>query len=834
MQMRWILEGLPGSSGAGLAAAALLWVSCNFSPPVPLPVPVDPGKPPSSGGKPPVPAGTAPTPAEKPSIPAVDVPASPATDAGLPVVFQVVERAGVARPDGLVEGGVPLSRGVARDARSLRVTREGSPVPARFEPLAWWDDGSLRWAKLSLPVSLAAGETASFRLDAQPGPGFSPEPPAPPSLTLELVTNNERSAVRVERGYRAALASGRAEVDVEVLTARRLRVRVRAAELAEGTFWKSLALSVASPGPVNIAERSFAGTAGIWSAVILDAGVRGPKSVEPGSGGIRLYLYPPTAPPYPADPGFHVTHEIVLERDARAEDLALRVAKPLRIAWPPAYMDGTGAMGRTGAVGPHSARLDAAFREGWQEIRARQQRSENQGWVTWGDFFDGEHGLGYAGYLNQEYDPATAFFLYHARSGDPEALDSGVAMARQYADSSVGLDGRIYQHRATVHALEGHLSHAVAEKIRLAWRKQASTPASEPELLGFIEERYGKNGARNIEARTQAVPRSDPSELERRASELLAHGLIRAARQDISQRQAARYGLAGKDASLRGFAEFYRESEYVADWNLPPVDELFAPFFQRYGGSWSKFPAFHFYDPPDDIEAHSPTHALVEMLVWGHLLTGDPLLRRTALEVAHQHLDERPIAGRLVERGMKAVVSQREDGVPVSAREAGWPLINLLSLAVITEKSEPELHARIERALGDLVKTIISVPPRQYQGTLHAAVVAEGLARYHERTGDPRALQHLIDLARYWSANLWDARSRSFREEKGGHGSAELSATFLYGLTYAAWKSGDADLARRAREVAESTSTRGFGYPKAFAQQFRNSQRAFALPPLLK
>ena len=42
----------------------------------------------------------------------------------------------------------------------------------------------------------------------------------------------------------------------------------------------------------------------------------------------------------------------------------------------------------------------------------------------------------------------------------------------------------------------------------------------------------------------QGVARGDPSTLERRASELLAHGLIRAARQDISQREAARYGLA--------------------------------------------------------------------------------------------------------------------------------------------------------------------------------------------------------------------------------------------------------------------------------------------------
>jgi hypothetical protein len=61
---------------------------------------------------------------------------------------------------------------------------------------------------------------------------------------------------------------------------------------------------------------------------------------------------------------------------------------------------------------------------GLRTLDHRKQRSlpRNRGWVAWGESFDRDNGSAYAGYLNQEYDPATALFIRHARTGDAEAL----------------------------------------------------------------------------------------------------------------------------------------------------------------------------------------------------------------------------------------------------------------------------------------------------------------------------------------------------------------------------------------------------------------------------
>ena len=56
----------------------------------------------------------------------------------------------------------------------------------------------------------------------------------------------------------------------------------------------------------------------------------------------------------------------------------------------------------------------------------------------------------------------------------------------------------------------------------------------------------------------------------------------------------------------------------------------------------------------------------------------------------------------------------------------------------------------------------------------------------------------------------------------------------LYGLTYAAWQSADSRLAQRVEYVFEHLPNEQPDYAKSFAMQFRNSQRAAALRPLVQ
>ena len=61
-----------------------------------------------------------------------------------------------------------------------------------------------------------------------------------------------------------------------------------------------------------------------------------------------------------------------------------------------------------------------------------------------------------------------------------------------------------------------------------------------------------------------------------------------------------------------------------------------------------------------------------------------------------------------------------------------------------------------------------------------------------------------------------------------------MTALGLYGLTYAAWQSADPRLAQRVEYVFEYLAKKQPGYAKSFAMQFRNSQRAAALRPLVQ
>ncbi len=776
------------------------------------------GPPPASPSKP----------STGPSSPGSTSPGDAVTSTGLPLACAIDERAGVARPDGLLEAGVPFARGQVASTDRLQVRADGAVLPCRWEPLALWPDRSIRWARLVLPVALDAGETFRFSIDAGTPAPWSPALPGTPALALHLEDADGTTVFPIAAAGLQSRGDQQVFVDVEPLTKRRVRVRIQTAQVRGDGTWRSLSIRMDAPDGITLAPGSGAVSAAGWSLAVRDPVARGPVDVSTADGAAWLRLLPAGKRPLAADEGFHVTHEFILERKAEARDLARRIDSPLRLGFPAGYVDATRAMGRLGFAGESTRRFDAAFAQSWEAIREQQRSPRNRGPTAWGDFDVRGQGLAYLGYLNQEYDPATAFFIHAARTGDASALDLALAMARQFADNAVGLDGGVYQHRATLHALEHQLARALAERLTTRWRRGSASPPPPLEIALWVRDEYGSSTGNRVGAWLGELAAQPPADQERLVAERFAYALVEAARDAANQRgSAAARALGEGDARPRDYAAFLLESELLAAFDLPPVDALFAPFFARYGGGWDDFPAFHFHDLPDASLVHSPSHVLAEMLVWGHLATGDASLRRAALNVAEHHL-----SGGVVDRGIESVRGEMSDGEPVAARKVGWPLINLITLKLLTMGVDPGLDGRIDRAIESLLETLVAIPPRQYQGAIHVGVVGEALARLHEETGDERALEALVRLMRYWSREQWNDKRQAFNytKDSADGGWPSLSGLVLHGLAYAATHGDEPELAARARQVLGTVERDGETDVKSFAMKFRNSPRA--LTPL--
>lgn len=112
------------------------------------------------------------------TAPAGERPGAPKTAAQVKkelVTLTVEETAGAERSGVAVTSGLPLPQGACKDVSALALVVGGKPVPAQFNPVMKWPDGSLRWALASfvlekapaggkVPVTLAlaaGGGTAS-------------------------------------------------------------------------------------------------------------------------------------------------------------------------------------------------------------------------------------------------------------------------------------------------------------------------------------------------------------------------------------------------------------------------------------------------------------------------------------------------------------------------------------------------------------------------------------------------------------------------------------------------------------------------------------------------
>lgn len=747
---------------------------------------------------------------------------------GTAVRLRVTERSGTACADHYLVTGLPFAAGALDPSSPLRVTDGPDILPVASDVLARWPDGSVRWARLRTLLPLGAGETKELRVI--PGDGSEPHIAQPdlPEMSLDVVTLEGTTRIDLTACEFTRHGNIGIETDVEPLGARRATVRFTVAQMDRDATWSNLIVHVASPGP---ARPGTAGTSigrGEWCAAVFRAVERGPVACTFTPRGFDVNLLVPPGTPLAADRGFHVTYEIVVERSKDPDDLARRVNLPLRATLPGSYVDDTRAMGRVGAPDRMDSGLEAGFLAGWDRLREQQQSEPgNRGALAWGDFLDRRSGLAYAGYLNQEYDPAVAFFVHHARTGDSGALDLALDMARQYADACTGLHGGNYQHRATLEALEDQVALWVAGGLEREWRN-GGDPATPDEIIAYIGGHYGETAARfaRTSLASAEVQAMDPVAREAYLAHLFAYELIVNVREDLAKDPEAAQRVGERVPDLRAYAELLLGHPFVRKFGSPDLAGVFQPFFARYGGSWSDFPAFHFYNLPSEARQHDASHSLVEMLVLGYSWTGDPSLRRAALRVARYHVESN-----LVRRAVDNVSAQVRNGRPCTARDAGWAMINLLALETITEGMEPELHGRIERAIEELRGAILAIPPRAYAGPLHLGIVGEALARDHARYGSPRVLSHLKDTYRFWCEERWDRGSSSFRSADPGEGDASLPVTglCLYGLAHTATETGDPLLARTAREALRGLSAVRPSSAKSLAQAYRGSLRAAVL-----
>ncbi|MCE5252512.1 hypothetical protein LLG96_20105 [bacterium] len=85
--------------------------------------------------------------------------------AAVSVPVTVTEPSGVARPNEGIHSGIPIKKGEVKSTGELILVDEaGKPVPAQFETLSRWDDGSVRWVLLIVKESIGAGQTKSYTL----------------------------------------------------------------------------------------------------------------------------------------------------------------------------------------------------------------------------------------------------------------------------------------------------------------------------------------------------------------------------------------------------------------------------------------------------------------------------------------------------------------------------------------------------------------------------------------------------------------------------------------------------------------------------------------------
>ena len=731
-------------------------------------------------------------------------------DTALPVEFTVEN--GDARPRALalVQGGFAFASGAVRDAGALRISGSADgAVASQARPLAYWPDGSIKWAELSFYLSnlgahekrvlqvdrapraggeqgarVSAPDRSRFAADLRDGEGSSRfEGSAWSPVTTGAVYGE--SSCEGPFSKRAGSTNGRLSV-ASFPALRAVRYRFAIKQLADGASWHGL--QVAVPHAFVEVRRGS------------ELGAR-PRSAESGS--VVVDLIGATEP---VDTGTGRQWEVW-----GYDDPASVGGSPLVPLPSPAYLRATVALGRFVVDAPQAWREN--FRRNYESVFAKLAADpRSSGWKNYGSLPTRRESGEYLGYYNQEYDPATALFLAYASTGRREYLDTATDLAGFYRDMLVSPDGGCYQHRAPVHALQAHVYRVVADGMATQIRARAGSAQNDEAILDFAREAFrekGEQGARQILGTLKGKP------FEARVREVCALATARLMEPKVLAVKSEALGLRG------ALDQLARDPDLVR-FGFDDVDRVFRPFFERYGGSWDDLPAFHVDILPVSARRHLGSHSLVEMLVLAYFLGGDESFRETALRVARHHVED--VDPRSLEMFEGALRSKK----PMVQREVAWPLINLLALDDLTLRREVELNRKIRSDAMRLARALAGVPPERTEGSIHSGICTEALARFHERTLDEAVGEYLVRFTRYWAKTQWNAKKAEFHYL---HGDPKTLGPWtnglnLYGMAYSADLSPDRALRDCVRAAWGPLTTTGSSDGKDFAQKYRSTWRA--------
>ncbi|NIA14028.1 MAG: hypothetical protein GWP08_08100 [Nitrospiraceae bacterium] len=731
----------------------------------------------------------------------------------------------------LVEGGFPLPEAAVMSVEALTLTdSDGGAIVVQARPLAYWPDASVKWVALVFYLDeLQAGERRSLRLGRTDAPdraeGDHTENIPDHGLLFELTRQDGIHSFHSEKSscrYAGTICAeylhegffdgrqGQTEATISVTrfpAISAVRYRVGLKQLVNGDNWDALRLVLPHPYALVHRAKEMGARVSALDATHVEVGL-----IEQAE--------------EPVDRGVGRRWEIW-----GYDDPDLFGGRPLRPRLSPRYLRTTGVLGEFVVDAPEE--WERNFERSFESVFAQRDRDpRNFGWRHYGSFFDRRPGtsLAYFGYVNQEYDPATALVLAYARTGNLAYLEHAEDLACLFRDMCLSPEGGVYQHRATIHAGDAHIISIMKNTLRkriLAHPSYAATSDALGEVVtALYGEQYGDLRAAVKKVLEPIIDRPFDEQLTYLA-QALAAGILDDIRNNLRNKferlDPKEFEKLDLNNNIRRWFEFYAADERVKALGFTDVDSDFEPFFERYGGSWDDFPAFH-VDLRPDPKRHEGGHSLVEMLVWTYCFTGDEGLRDAALRVARHQIEV--ICPFVLEQN-RGVVGHAE---ATHTRQLSWPLINLVSLWELTQNRDPELHRQIVEVAQQLAYQLTENRVDQHQGGIHAGIGMEALARYHEKTGDGRVAQYLIKWARYWAATQWEV-GRGFRYIRDKNGSADesMTALVLYGLAYAHDLAPEDALKGRVLEARDLLQGKQSGsYVKMFAQMYRSTPRALA------
>ncbi len=434
-----------------------------------------------------------------------------------------------------------------------------------------------------------------------------------------------------------------------------------------------------------------------------------------------------------------------------------------------------------------------------------------------GDFFDREHSLAYWGSLQQEYDPALVTLVQFARGGDAWHYEREMDLAWHAADVDTSWTGGSFQHRATQHHVDAWISGILGDSFQAECHASGYYDGSLDSIWFWVSRNFGAKFFADLQDWVDIEVRAgaEGPELELRLFRMIGNNLEAEIGRDVL--------AVGGLASLYDYAAaIAADPRAQARGFTDPVAD-FWPFFQSYGGSWSDFPSFHVDNHPVPVVRHQGSHSLIQGLVLGYFLSGEPRLREVALRFARHQVDQ-------VVPVELAKLSEERTGTsdPLRVRGVAWPLLNLVMLAVLLDGDTDQVSLREEVLLAarSCALELSLAPPSRIESSIHAGVALEALADFHRLTGEAPARAALVDLATHWALNHYDWNEHAFLQNVGDPGSATdgMTGLVIFGLAYAESLQSDPQVNAVLQDAWANLPGKS-SYAKAFGMRYRGALR---------